>query len=125
MEKNIENTAEKDQGRESIQLWQEKLSHFYKNKFALTAGIIVLCLYILTIFAPFFAPYSANENFKEKFFHPPTKIHFSDQNGLRAPFIYETEPTEGLHRQAFQLFNYLYLQYYLYENSRSFTAKQR
>ncbi len=95
MEKNIENTAVKDQGRESIQLWQKKLSRFYQNKFALTAGIIVLCLYILTIFAPFFAPYSANKNFKEKFFHPPTKIHFSDQNGFRAPFIYETEPTEG------------------------------
>ncbi|MFP4372515.1 MAG: ABC transporter permease [Halanaerobium sp.] len=80
---------------QSRELWRKKLSRFYRNKFALTAGIIVFFLYILVIFAPFFAPYSSNKNFKEKFFHPPTKIHFSDQDGLRAPFIYETKIKEG------------------------------
>ena len=76
-------------------LWRKKLARFYRNKFALTAGIIILLLYILVIFAPFIAPYSSNKNFKDKFFHPPTKIHFSDQNGLRRPFIYETKVNEG------------------------------
>lgn len=81
--------------KQNKKLWRKKLSYFYRNKFALTAGLIVLFLYIIVIFAPFFAPYSANKNFKNKFFHPPTKIHFSDQNGLRKPFIYETEIKDG------------------------------
>jgi peptide/nickel transport system permease protein len=95
MKTKTENRYQNNKERQKISLWNKKLSHFYRNKFALTAGVIILFLYILTIFAPFFAPYSSNKNFKEKFFHPPTKIHFSDQNGLRAPFIYETELKEG------------------------------
>ena len=93
--KKRKNNSIQTQTDQNMKLWRKKLSRFYKNKFALTAGIIVLFLYILVIFAPFFAPYSANKNFKEKFFHPPTKIHFSDQDGLRTPFIYETTAARG------------------------------
>lgn len=64
------------------------------NKTALTAGIIIIILYVLAIFAPFFAPYGPTTSFKDKFFHPPTKIHFSDENGLRSPYIYKTEVKE-------------------------------
>ncbi|RAK04119.1 peptide/nickel transport system permease protein [Halanaerobium saccharolyticum] len=92
MENIIKNETEIKQNKN---LWIKKISNFYKNKFALTAAIIILFLYILVIFAPFFAPYSANKNFKDKFFHPPTKIHFWDENGLQTPFIYETEVQEG------------------------------
>ncbi len=76
-------------------LWKNKLSNLYRNKLALTAGIIIMILYILAIFAPFFAPYSPTTNFKDRFFHPPTKIHFRDENGLRTPYIYKTEVKAG------------------------------
>lgn len=72
-------------------LWKKKMSRFYKNKFALTAGIVIIILYIFAIFAPFFAPYDPNRTYKDKFFHPPTKIHFTDQDGLSRPYIYNTE----------------------------------
>lgn len=76
-------------------LWQKKIGRLLKNKFALTAGGIILILYFLAIFAPFFAPYSSTKNFKDKFFHPPTKVHFTDQDGLTSPYIYKTEVREG------------------------------
>lgn len=76
-------------------LWQKKLARLLKNKFALTAAVIIFLLYFLAIFAPFFAPYSSTKNFKNKFFHPPTKIHFTDENGLTSPYIYGTKVKEG------------------------------
>lgn len=72
-------------------LWSKKLRRFMNNKFALTAGFIIIFLYLLVIFAPIFAPYNPSRTFKEKFFHPPTKIYFSDENGLSKPYIYNTE----------------------------------
>ncbi len=72
-------------------LWEKKIRRFYKNKFALTAGILIIVLYIFAIFAPFFAPYNPNRTYKDKFFHPPTKIHFTDQDGLSRPYVYSTE----------------------------------
>ena len=76
-------------------LWQKNLARLLKNKFALIAAVIIFLLYFLAIFAPFFAPYSSTKNFKNKFFHPPTKIHFTDENGLTSPYIYGTEVKEG------------------------------
>ena len=76
-------------------LWQKKLARLLKNKFALIAAVIIFLLYFLAIFAPFFAPYSSTKNFKNKFFHPPTKIQFTDENGLTSPYIYGTEVKEG------------------------------
>lgn len=69
----------------------KRIKSFRRNKIAVTAGIILIILYLLAIFAPFVAPYSSNQNFKQYFFHPPTKIHFSDENGLRWPYIYQTK----------------------------------
>lgn len=86
-----DNEAKEKSSKAASSLWSKKLERFMNNKFALTAGIIIILLYLLVIFAPIFAPYSPNRTFKEKFFHPPTKIHFSDENGLSRPYIYETE----------------------------------
>lgn len=87
--KNNQNKIEFEHQKNS--LWKNKLSNLFQNKLALTAGIIIIILYVLAIFAPFFAPYNPTTNFKDKFFHPPTKIHFVDENGLRSPYIYKTE----------------------------------
>lgn len=88
--KENKNTIEKS-SKAASSLWNKKLRRFYNNKFALAAGIMIIFLYLLVIFAPIIAPYSPNRTFKDKFFHPPTKIHFSDENGLSRPYIYETE----------------------------------
>jgi peptide/nickel transport system permease protein len=72
-------------------LLNKKIRRFKNNKFALTAGIIIIFLYLLVIFAPIIAPYNPNRTYKEKFFHPPTRIYFSDENGLSKPYIYNTK----------------------------------
>lgn len=76
-------------------IWQRKLRLFLKNKTAVTAVIILSLLYLAAIFAPFIAPYSANKNFKEDFFHPPSKLHFFDEDGFSRPFIYKSEAGSG------------------------------
>src|SRR5262249_396628 len=44
--------------------------------------VLLLICYLITIFAVFFSPYSpTNAEFREFFFHPPTPLHFRDQNG--------------------------------------------
>ena len=83
-------TKEKNKNTNNI-LWEKKWKRFKKNKFALSAAFLILFLYLLAIFAPFFAPYDANRNFKDKFFHPPTRVHFRDEDGFRSPFIYKSE----------------------------------
>jgi len=85
---------QKDNKREDldISLWRKNIQSFFKNKFALTAAVIIIFLYLLVIFAPFIAPYNPNRAFKQKFFHQPAKINFFDENGLSRPYIYNTEP---------------------------------
>ncbi|MFW6280492.1 MAG: ABC transporter permease [Halanaerobium sp.] len=72
-------------------LLSKKIRGFKNNKFALTAAVIIIFLYLLVIFAPIIAPYNPNRAYKDKFFHPPTRIHFRDENGLSKPYIYNTK----------------------------------
>lgn len=44
---------------------------------------------IVTLAAPFIAPYAATEQFADRTFAPPTRIHFRDASGFRGPFIYK------------------------------------
>lgn len=65
------------------------MNRLYLN---LSAGALLL-LYLLAAGAPFFAPYSHKEQFRDFFYAPPTRIHFRDAEGgwhLR-PFVYEYE----------------------------------
>ena len=65
---------------------------FRKHKLALL-GLLVLCvLYLAALFAPFIAPYSKAERFKDYQIVPPTKIHFVTKEGnISRPFIYLIE----------------------------------
>jgi peptide/nickel transport system permease protein len=38
--------------------------------------------------APFVAPYAGTEQFADRTYAPPTRIHFRDDHGFRGPFIY-------------------------------------
>ncbi|RCW80833.1 peptide/nickel transport system permease protein [Halanaerobium sp. DL-01] len=80
-----------DKDFKNISPRKRKFQGFLKNSFALSAAVIIIILYILSIFAPFIAPYESTEVFKKHFYHPPTKIHFTDEDGLSSPYIYKTE----------------------------------
>jgi peptide/nickel transport system permease protein len=65
---------------------------FLKHRVAVAAAIILILLYIVVIFADFFAPYGMLTNHTEYLYAPPqiTKIRFVDSEGkfhLR-PFMY-------------------------------------
>lgn len=55
-----------------------------------TAALSALMLLtIVTIAAPYIAPYAATEQFADRSYAPPTRIHFRDASGFRGPFIYK------------------------------------
>lgn len=63
---------------------------FKKHKLALFALVVLTILYIISIFADFFAPFDSLERFKDFNDAPPTGIHFVGEDGtLGRPFIYE------------------------------------
>jgi peptide/nickel transport system permease protein len=63
---------------------------FRKSKIAIVGGLMVVMLFILSVFSDFFAPYDPVKlNMREGFF-PPTRIHFIDADGRLhfQPFVY-------------------------------------
>jgi peptide/nickel transport system permease protein len=62
---------------------------FKKHRLAVLSLVGLVCLYVLCIFADFFAPYDPLERFKDFNDTPPTTIHFTDENSaLSRPFVY-------------------------------------
>lgn len=62
---------------------------FRRHKLAMYASVVLIILYASAIFSPFLAPYSETRSNRQKYFHPPTKIHFFDENGrLTRPYVY-------------------------------------
>ena len=53
----------------------------------------------VAIAAPFIAPYAATEQFADRQFAPPTRIHIRDASGFRGPFIYRQVLEDRLLRQ--------------------------
>src|SRR5262245_53828968 len=53
-----------------------------KNKTAMLAAVVLIALYMFAAFAGFLSPYSpTDDEFRSLFFHPPTELHFRDENG--------------------------------------------
>jgi peptide/nickel transport system permease protein len=73
--------------------WEETWKRLRRHRMAMFGGYIIIFLYLIVIFAGFLGPYNSQENFKTSFFHPPTKIHITDENGLTRPYVYATEST--------------------------------
>jgi peptide/nickel transport system permease protein len=70
---------------------------FRRHRLAMIALPLLIFLYLLAIFADFFAPYNPETRFPAYLNVPPTKIHFfSKEDGFHHPFIYnlkrELEP---------------------------------
>jgi len=51
-------------------------------------GGILLVLYTLAIFAPFFAPYSYDYEKRDRAYHPPVAVHIIKDKKLHWPYIY-------------------------------------
>jgi len=93
MEKKIE-TKELKMG---IGFWKR----FRRNQMAVFGGILLIIFYTLAIFADVVAPYGENTQNRKKSYHPPTAIHFFDEEGhfsLR-PFFYNYKLTDMIQKR--------------------------
>ena len=64
---------------------------FMRNRAAAISGVVLIVLYTITLFAGFFAPYSAHSAESSYSFGPPTPVRFYDSEAKRfylRPFIY-------------------------------------
>ncbi|MBN1582816.1 MAG: ABC transporter permease [Anaerolineae bacterium] len=68
--------------------WQLMRWRFKKHKMAVFGMIVLIILYIVAIFCEFFSPYDPLKFDPKLMFVPPQPIHFRDENGFRAPFLY-------------------------------------
>lgn len=78
----------------------KNLRSITKNNIALLSLLILVCLYLMVILAPFLSPYSPTEDeFRDYFYHPPKFFHFIDQDShfhLR-PFVYPVFVVDRAH----------------------------
>ncbi|MEW6045841.1 MAG: ABC transporter permease [Bacillota bacterium] len=81
---------EQPQQAESVSLWRAGWTRLKRNRVARAAGLVLLAMHLLAIFADFVAPYSELYTNRRKFYHPPTRIHIVTQDGaLSRPFVYD------------------------------------
>lgn len=72
--------------------WRRAWQRLKKHKLAWWGGVVLLVLYFMAVFADIIAPYPYDKIYKKNSWHPPTAIHFYDENGFSfQPFIYEHE----------------------------------
>ncbi len=86
-----ENVNRQTREKDEYNFWKETWKRLRRNRMAIIGGTVVIILYLLVIFAGFLTPYHPQNGFKKHFFHPPTKIHFTDEDGLTRPYVYRTE----------------------------------
>lgn len=72
--------------------WSLFWRQFRKSPIAIIGGLVLLLLYGLALFAPFVAPYSEDGMDRDRFFHPPTRLHWVDARGAFHlwPFVHPT-----------------------------------
>lgn len=64
-------------------------NRFRRHRLAMIALFVLIVMYVGAIFSMFLAPYSETRSNRQKYYHPPTKIHFLDENGkLTRPYVY-------------------------------------
>jgi peptide/nickel transport system permease protein len=70
--------------------WQIALARLRRHRMAIFGFRVLVVLYVLTVFAGFFAPYYYDNENRNHSYHPPLNLHFVDAQGrfhLR-PFVY-------------------------------------
>ena len=74
--------------------WQLMWRKLKRHRFAMGGGILLLCLYLVALFAEFFATQSVTRRDEDLINAPPQRIRFIDQGKLRAPFVYGLQVSE-------------------------------
>jgi peptide/nickel transport system permease protein len=69
-------------------LFRQAISGLKHHRWGWYALWVLLSLSIATIFAGFLSPYDPSEQSRAKSYHPPVKIHITDEEGMHWPFIY-------------------------------------
>ncbi len=70
--------------------WQLMWWRFLKHRMAVISAVIIILLYLIAIFAEFFAPYIPDNSFVQYKLAPPSSIHIIDSEGnFRRPFVYK------------------------------------
>ena len=61
-----------------------------RSPLAVVGGALLVLLYGMALLAPFLAPYAESDIDRERFFHPPTPLHWRDPDGHwhAQPFVY-------------------------------------
>jgi peptide/nickel transport system permease protein len=71
--------------------WRAFWRHFRRSPLAVGGGVILVVFYASALLASFLAPYSMELQDRERFYHPPTRIHIRDgESRLVRPFVYGT-----------------------------------
>jgi peptide/nickel transport system permease protein len=65
---------------------------FRRSHLAIVGAALLLVFYAVALFAPFLAPYSQESMDRDRFFHPPHRLHWVDAQGRfhLTPFIHPT-----------------------------------
>ncbi|MCG8351251.1 MAG: ABC transporter permease [Chloroflexales bacterium] len=74
---------------------------FRKHKPALVSAVIVIFIYLVAIFAPFLAPFGADEFDARYTYAPPQPLHFFHERRFVGPFVYgltQTVEQEAMRR---------------------------
>ncbi len=67
----------------------EFINKIYKDKFAFTAFLVLLFLYLIILFADFISPYSNHYSNRNMSYAPPSKIYTINENGkISRPYTY-------------------------------------
>src|SRR5438876_725523 len=72
--------------------WRVFWRQFRRSHLGVAGGVLLVAFYGLALLAPFIAPYSQEEMDRERFFHPPHRLHWLDARGHLhvIPFVHPT-----------------------------------
>jgi peptide/nickel transport system permease protein len=77
--------------------WRMFWRQFRRSHLAIAGAGLLAVFYTVALFAPFLAPYSQESMDRERFFHPPHRLHWIDAGGRfhPIPFIHPTRLAAG------------------------------
>ena len=76
--------------------WRMFWRQFRRSPLAIAGGALLAVFYAVALFAPFLAPYAQESMYRQRFFHPPHRLHWIDTAGRfhLLPFIHPTRLTD-------------------------------
>lgn len=67
------------------------INRFARHRLAMVSLVLLVCVYLIALFAEFIAPYDKLERFADQPYAGPTRVHVIDAEGnWHAPFVYKS-----------------------------------